>query len=65
MIMIIIVTVAFAWLPLAVYLAAPVPTVRWLRAFDGWLRRYRRQLLVAVIGIVGVLLVIQGSAGLA
>lgn len=65
MVMIIVMTVAFAWIPLAAYLISPEKTARRLRAFDEWLRGHGRSVLVGAVGLVGVLLVIQGIAGLA
>ncbi len=65
MVMIIVLTVAFAWLPLVAYLIAPRRTVSALRAVDGWLKRHGRAVLTVAIGIVGILLVIQGITGLA
>lgn len=64
MAMIIILTVAFAWLPLVAYLIAPGRTARTLRGFDAWLRRYRKAVIVSAVGLIGVLLVAQGIAGL-
>jgi len=65
MAMIIVITVAFAWLPLVAYLISPTKTRNALQSFEGWLRRHRKQVLVAAVGIIGVLLVIQGIVGLA
>jgi hypothetical protein len=64
MAVIIVLTVAFAWLPLVAYLIAPSGTIRMLRAFDGWLKRHGKTVLIAAIGIVGIFLVIQGISGL-
>ena len=64
MIMIIILTVAFAWLPLVAYVVAPDKTIRLLRTFDAWLKRHGKTVLAGAIGVVGVLLVIQGILGL-
>jgi Sap, sulfolipid-1-addressing protein len=64
MAMIIVLTVAFAWLPLIAYLIAPDATVRHLRAFDAWLRRHRKNVMAGAVGLIGVLLVAQGIAGL-
>ncbi|MDR2984767.1 MAG: GAP family protein [Nocardiopsaceae bacterium] len=63
MVMIIVLTVAFAWLPLVAYLLAPARTTRAWQAFDGWLRRNRRTVLAGAVGVIGVLLVAQGIAG--
>jgi hypothetical protein len=63
MAMIVVLTVAFAWLPLVAYLVAPARTTRALQAFDAWLRRNRRTVLAGAVGVIGVLLVAQGIAG--
>lgn len=65
MAMIFVLTLSFAWIPLIAYLIAPDQTVRKLRAFDNWLRRHGRTVLSVAVGVVGVLLVIQGISGLA
>ncbi len=64
MAMIIVLTLAFAWLPLVAYLIAPDLTVRKLKAGEAWLRRHGKVVLVAAVGLIGVLLVIQGIVGL-
>jgi Sap, sulfolipid-1-addressing protein len=63
MAMIIAITIAFAWLPLVAYLVAPAHTTRALKAFEGWLRRNRHNVLAAAMGVIGLLLVAQGIAG--
>jgi hypothetical protein len=65
MIIIIVLAVAFGWLPLIAYLIAPERTVRTLRAAEHWLQQHGKTIMIAAIGIVGVLLVIQGAVGLA
>lgn len=64
MAMIIVLTVTFAWLPLIAYLIAPARTSRILKAFEGWLGKHRKQVLTAAVGLIGVILVAQGIAGL-
>jgi hypothetical protein len=64
MAMIIVLTIAFAWLPLIAYLIAPAGTIRTLAAVDTWLKRHGKALLTAAIGIAGIFLVIQGITGL-
>jgi Sap, sulfolipid-1-addressing protein len=64
MALIIVLTLMFAWIPLVAYLIAPDSTVRGLRAFDGWLRRHGRTVLTGAVGLIGILLVIQGIVGL-
>jgi len=63
MAMIVVLTVAFAWLPLVAYLVAPARTTRVLKAFEGWLRRNRQRVLAGAVGVIGLLLVAQGIAG--
>ena len=62
--MIFVLAVAFAWLPLLAYLVAPGRTARTLKAFEAWLRRNRKKVMTAAVGLIGVLLVAQGIAGL-
>jgi Sap, sulfolipid-1-addressing protein len=57
--------VAFAWLPLAVYLIAPDRTTRALKALDGWLGAHGRVLLIGAIAAIGVILIADGAVGLA
>ncbi|MGN6791868.1 MAG: GAP family protein, partial [Streptosporangiaceae bacterium] len=63
MAMIVVLTVAFAWLPLVAYLLAPARTAGALKAFEGWLRRNRKYVLTAAVGVIGLVLVAQGIAG--
>lgn len=65
MVMIVVLVVSFAWLPLLGYLIAPDATVRGLHAIEAALRRHRKMIMVSAIGVIGVLLTIQGIAGLA
>ena len=62
--LVIVITVMFAWLPLAVYLLAPEQTVRVLQSSDRWLRLHGHVLAVAGLGIGGVLLALDGILGL-
>jgi MFS family permease len=63
--LIFVLTLSFAWIPLVAYLIAPDSTVRRLRAFQVWLRRHGKKVLVGAVGLVGVVLVIQGVVHLA
>ena len=47
------------------YLIAPDATTRTLRAFDDWLRRNKRIIIVVGLTAVGVILIVNGSLGLA
>jgi hypothetical protein len=63
--LVVAIDVAFAWLPLVVHLIAPDRTTRALMALDDWLAAHGRVLLIAVIGVIGVILVANGATGLA
>ncbi len=65
MLMIIVLTLAFAWVPLVAYLVAPDLTARKLRTLDEWLKRHGKMVMVAAVAIIGVLLIAQGISGLA
>jgi MFS family permease len=64
MVMIIVLTVAFGWLPLVAYLVAPQRTLHMLGVVDAWLKLHGKTLLVVAVGVVGVLLIVQGISGL-
>jgi hypothetical protein len=55
----------FAWLPLAMFMAAPELTTRRLKELDRWLHSHGRQLLVLAGAIAGLALVADGAVGLA
>jgi len=61
---VIVITVAFAWLPLILYLLAPDQTARLLRGLDGWLRSHGYVLTVAALLIGGIALTVNGLLGL-
>jgi len=63
MAMIIVITLAFAWIPLLTYLISPEVARSTLRACERWLRRHGRQVLVGAVGLIGIILVAQGIAG--
>jgi len=46
------------------FLRAPERTVARLRTVDGWLSRHGHTLLVAVVGLIGLWVFIDGLAGL-
>jgi hypothetical protein len=58
-----VITVAFAWLPLMLYLLAPDQTGSVLRGLDGWLRLHGYVLIVAGLLIAGILLTVNGILG--
>jgi Sap, sulfolipid-1-addressing protein len=59
-----VITVAFAWLPLMLYLLAPDGTTRLLRSLDHGLRSHGYVLTVAALLIAGLVLTINGILGL-
>jgi hypothetical protein len=63
--LVVLVDVLSIWVPLLVYLIAPDATTRTLRAFDDWLRRNKRTISVVALAAVGVILIVNGSLGLA
>jgi hypothetical protein len=63
--LVVLVDVLVIWVPLLVYLIAPDATTRTLRAFDDWLRRHKRTITVVGLAAVGVILIVNGSLGLA
>jgi hypothetical protein len=64
MAMIIVITTMLGWLPLVAYLIAPEPTIRVLRRFEAWLKAHGKAVLSGAVGLIGVLLIIQGVVGL-
>ena len=65
MLMIVVLTLAFAWLPLVAYMIAPARTTRTLKSFDLWLKRHSKTVLVTAMAIIGLALIAQGISGLA
>jgi hypothetical protein len=65
MLAIVAISALIVWLPLLGYLAKPEATVRLLRSLNGWLRAHGRAIVVYGLLIAGILLIINGSLGLA
>lgn len=63
--LVVLIDVLAVWLPFLFYLAAPEATTRKLKAFDGWLKARRRQLVTGVLLAGGIILIANGSLGLA
>jgi Sap-like sulfolipid-1-addressing protein len=61
---VIVINVAFVWLPFLAYLAAPDLTTRTLTAFNAWLRAHGRILLMLALLVAGVVLTVNGLLGL-
>jgi len=64
MVIIIVINVAFVWLPFLAYLAAPDLTTRKLTAFNAWLRAHGRILLMLALLVAGAALTLDGLFGL-
>jgi hypothetical protein len=64
LVMVIVINVAFVWLPFLAYLAAPDLTTRKLTAFNAWLRAHGRILLMLVLLVAGAILTVNGLLGL-
>jgi Sap, sulfolipid-1-addressing protein len=64
LVIVIVINVAFVWLPFLAYLAAPGPTTRTLAAFNAWLRAHGRILLMLALLVAGAALTVDGLSGL-
>ena len=64
LVMVIVINVAFVWLPFLAYLAAPDLTTRKLTAFNAWLRARGRILLMLALLVAGAVLTVNGLLGL-
>ena len=64
LLIVIVINVAFIWLPFLAYLAAPGLTTRKLTAFNAWLRAHGRILLVLALLVAGAVLTVDGLLGL-
>ena len=63
--LVVIINVLLVWLPIVLHFVAPAATSRYLTAFNGWLRAHGHALLAGVLVVAGVVLIINGSLGLA
>jgi hypothetical protein len=64
LVIVIVINVAFVWLPFLAYLAAPDLTTRKLTAFNAWLRAHGRILLMLALLVAGAALSVNGLFGL-
>jgi Sap-like sulfolipid-1-addressing protein len=64
LLIVIVINVAFIWLPFLAYLAAPDLTTRKLTAFNAWLRARGRILLMLALLVAGAVLIVDGLLGL-
>ena len=65
LIVVVAISALIVWLPLLGYLAKPEATVRLLRSLNGWLRAHGRAIVVYGLLVVGIVLIVNGSLGLA
>ena len=63
LITVVIISVTVVWLPLVAYLAAPDPTTRSLKRFNGWLRANGKKILTLGLFIAAIALIINGALG--
>jgi len=64
LLIVVVINVAFVWLPFLAYLAAPDLTTRKLTAFSAWLRAHGRILLMLALLVAGAVLTVNGLLGL-
>jgi hypothetical protein len=64
LLIVVVINVAFVWLPFLAYLAAPGLTTRKLTAFNAWLRAHGRILLMLALLVAGAVLTVNGLLGL-
>lgn len=64
-ILVVIINVLLVWAPIVLHFVAPAATSRYLTAFNAWLRAHGHTLLAGVLVAAGVILIINGSLGLA
>jgi hypothetical protein len=64
MALVIVITIAFVWLPLVFYLVWPDRTGPRLTRFNGWLGRNGRLLVAGALLLAGLLLTVDGASGL-
>ena len=64
LLIVIVINVAFVWLPFLAYLAAPGLTTRTLTAFNAWLHAHGRILVVLALLVAGAVLTVNGLLGL-
>ena len=64
-IVVVIINVLLVWLPVLLHFIAPAATSRHLTAFNAWLRAHGHALLAGLLVVAGVILIVNGSIGLA
>jgi hypothetical protein len=64
LVMVIVIDLAFAWLPVLLFVIEPGRTTRVLQALNAWLTAHGQVLLAAALSAIGAILVIDGAIGL-
>jgi Sap, sulfolipid-1-addressing protein len=64
-VLIVVITLLFVWVPFLLYLLMPERTGRLLGSFNAWLRGHGHQILVVALFAAGVIITIDGIRGLA
>jgi Sap, sulfolipid-1-addressing protein len=64
LVIVVIIDLAFAWVPLALHLIAPDATTRTLKTINTWLGVRGRELMIGALGALGAILIIDGAIGL-
>lgn len=65
LVLVVLPSLLIVWLPLLTFLVAPEVTGRRLTMLNAWLRTNGRVILISGLAIGGLVLVINGAAGLA
>jgi len=65
LVVVVLITVLIVWLPLLAFLAFPDATLRLLALLNAWLRMNGRVILISGLAVGGLVLIIDGAAGLA
>jgi hypothetical protein len=65
LILVVVIDLAFAWVPLTLHLIAPDATTRTLKAMNAWLGVRGRELMIGALAAIGAILIIDGAIGLA
>jgi hypothetical protein len=64
LVLIVVITLLFVWVPFLLYLLMPDRTSRLLGSFNGWLRSHGHQILVGALLAAGLIITIDGILGL-
>lgn len=65
LVIVVVIDLAFAWLPLLFHLIAPEATTRALKAANAWVSVRGRELMIGALAALGAILIVDGALGLA